>query len=205
MSGRRAGVLALGWFVAALPAAAAAQGLRDRALAWVQGDFRAPLVCVLEGNPRQALRRVRIHPAPRNALPAVRITFQDLEAPPGTTCGGFSNPDEPNVIGALELIFEGRSQPDTGEVDFRNALRHDGGFTFRIRTGRLRVGPVGESGSALQSLDYTGGTARVHSVVRGSDAARRLAVFGSERQLQLELDAEGVRPFAFDLVELPPR
>jgi hypothetical protein len=190
---------------AVLPRAAAAQGLRDRVLAWPQGDFRAPLVCVLDGNPRQALRRVRIHPAPRTALPSVRITFQDLEAPPGTTCGGVSNQDEPNVIGALDLVFEGRNQPDTGELDFRNALRRDGGFSFKIRGGRLRIGPASDPSAALQSFDYTGGTARVQAVAPGSDAARRLAAFGSERELQLELDADGARHLAFDLVELPPR
>src|SRR4030095_14807050 len=127
---------------AVLPRAAAAQGLRDRVLAWPQGDFRAPLVCVLDGNPRQALRRVRIHPAPRTALPSVRITFQDLEAPPGTACGGVSYQDEPNVIGALDLVFEGRNQPDTGELAVRHALRRDGGFSFKIRGGRLRIGPA---------------------------------------------------------------
>ena len=205
MSGRRAGLFALVLFAAALPVAASAQGLRDRVLAWVQGDFRAPLVCMLERSPRQALRRVRIHPAPRSALPSVRITFHDLEAPAGTTCGGVSNQDEPNVIGELDLVFEARNHPDTGEVDFRNALRRDGGFSFRIRAGRLRIGPAGESGASLQSLDYAGGTARVESVAPGSDAARRLSVFGAERQLQLQLDAEGARPLAFDLVELPPR
>jgi hypothetical protein len=190
---------------AAVPRAVSAQGLRDRVLAWPQGDFRAPLVCVLGGDPRQALRRVRIHPAPRSALPSVRVTFQDLEAPPGTTCGGVSNQDEPNVIGELDLAFEGRNQPDTGELDFRNALRRDGGFTFKIRAGRLRIGPAGDPTAALQSVDYKGGTARVESVAPGSDAARRLATFGSQHELQLELDADGARHLAFDLVELPPR
>jgi hypothetical protein len=204
VSARRVCLLALGVFAAALPRAGSAQGLRDRVLAWPQGDFRAPLVCVLDGSPRQALRRVRIHPAPRNALPSVRITFQDLEAPAGTACGGVSNQDEPNVIGALDLVFEGRNQPDTGEVDFRNALRRDGGFSFRIRAGRLRIGPAGEATASLQSFDYAGGTARVQGVAPGSDAARRLSVFGAERQLQLELDAEGARRLTFDLVELPP-
>jgi hypothetical protein len=190
----------------AVPAVAAAQSLRDLALAWVQGDFRAPLVCVIDGASRQALRRVRIHSAPRGtALPSVRVTFYDLEAPPGTTCGGVAHGDEPNVKGGLELVFEGRSRPDTGEVDFRNAMRRDGGFTFRIQSGQLQLGPAGGPPEALKGSDYAGGTARIVSLAPGSDAARRLAPFGAHRQLQLEIEAEGAPPLAFDLVELNPR
>jgi hypothetical protein len=192
--------------LACLPAAAHAQSLQDRAYVWVQGDFRAPLVCIVDGAPRQALRRVRIHPAPRSGVPAARVTFHDLEAPAGTTCSGVAGEEEPNLIGSLDLVFDGRTQADTGEVDFRNALRRDGGFTFRIRAGRLKQGPANAPNGELVSVDYTGGTARVHEVVPNSDAARRLALFGAaERQLQLEVSADGARPLAFDLVELPAR
>ena len=194
------------WLLAcALPAPAAAQGLRDLAFGWVQGDFRAPLVCVIDGVSRQALRRVRVHPAPRGALPSVRITFYDLEAPPGASCGGVSSGEEPNVTGGLVLVFDGRSQPDTGEVDFRNAMRRDGGFTFRIESGRLNVGPAGGPVASLASSDYAGGSARFRNAEPGSDAARRLAAFGAQRQLQLELEAPGAPSLAFDLVLLPPR
>lgn len=201
MSLRRGCALALLAF--ALPAAAAAQGLRDLAFAWAQGDFRAPLVCVIDGASRQALRRVRIHPAPRGALPSIRLTFYDLEAPAGTACSGVSSREEPNVIGSLVLTFEGRSQPDTGEVDFRNAMRRDGGFTFRIESGRLNVGPAGDPVASLPGSDYAGGRARFRSAEPGSDAARRLASFGAQRQLQLELEAPGAPPLAFDLILLP--
>lgn len=194
---------ALALLVCALPAPAGAQGLRDLAFAWVQGDFRAPLVCVIDGVSRQALRRVRIHPAPRGSLPSVRITFYDLEAPPEATCGGISSREEPNVTGGLVLVFEGRAQPDTGEVDFRNAMRRDGGLTFRIETGQLHVGPVGGPAASLPTHDYTGGVARFLSTPPGSDAARRLAGFPAKRQLQLELEAPGAPSLAFDLIELP--
>jgi hypothetical protein len=197
--------LAAALLACALPGAAAAQGVRDLAYAWVQGDFRAPLACVVNGASREALRRVRLHPAPRGALPSVRVTIYDLEAPTGTRCTGLASREEPNVIGGLELLFEGRTRPDTGEVDFRNALRRDGGFTFRIEKGKLRIGPAGEPATALANHDYAGGTARIRTVPPGSDAARRLAAFGPHRQLQLELDAPGAPALAFDLVELPPR
>lgn len=202
MSWRRSVALAL--LVSALPAAAAAQSLRDLAFAWAQGDFRAPLVCMIDGASRQALRRVRIHPPPRGSLPSIRLTFYDLEAPPGTACSGMSSHEEPNVIGSLVLVFDGRNRPDTGEVDFRNAMRRDGGFRFRVASGRLRVGPAGAAAESLASSDYAGGSAHVLVAAPGSDAARRLAGFGSERQLQLELEAPGAPSLAFDLVELPP-
>jgi hypothetical protein len=170
----------------------------------VQGDFRAPLICVIDGVSRQALRRVRVHPSPRGALPSVRITFYDLEAPAGTSCGGVSSREEPNVAGVL-LAFDGRSKPDTGEVDFRNAMRRDGGFTFRIESGKLNVGPAGDPVASLPSSDYAGGTARFHTAPPGSDAARRLSGFGAQRQLQLEVEAPGAPSLAFDLIELPRR
>jgi hypothetical protein len=189
----------------ALPAPALAQGLHELVYAWAQGDFRAPLACVVDGASRQALRRVRIHSAPRGALPAVRVTLFDLEAPPGTRCSGLASAEEPNALGTLELVLDGRSRADTGEVDFRNALRRDGGFGFRIQKGSLRVGPAGEPTNGLASHDYAGGTARIVNVPPGSDAAKRLAAFGAHRQLQLELSSPGAPPLSFDLVELPPR
>jgi hypothetical protein len=202
MSAARLAVL----LACALAKPAAAQGVRDLALAWVQGDFRAPLVCIVDGVPRQALRRVLIHPGPRSAArPSVRVSFYDLEAPPGTSCSGIAGEPEPNVIGALELVFDGRSRPDTGEVDFRNALRRDGGFTFKVESGRLRVGPVVDGEAALRSVDFEDGRARIGSVAPASDAARRLASFGNHRQLRLELHRDGAPPLAFDLIELPPR
>jgi hypothetical protein len=203
MSRRRWAAAAL--LACALPGPAPAQGLRELAYAWAQGDFRAPLACVVDGASRQALRRVRIHPAPRGALPAVRVTVYDLEAPPGTRCSGLANAEEPNVIGVVELVFEGRSRPDTGEVDFRNALRRDGGFAFRIEQGKLRVGAADAPAGALASHDYGGGSARISAVPPGSDAARRLAAFGGRRQLHLELAAPGAPALVFDLVDLPPQ
>jgi hypothetical protein len=189
-----------------LAGATAGQGVRELAFAWAEGDFRAPLTCLVEGTPREALRRVRIHPGPRSAArPALRITFFDLEAPPETRCTRFSGEAEPNVVGTLELVWDGRTRPDTGEVDFRNALRRDGGFAFKIAAGRLRVGPVEAGRAGERVVDFAGGVARVSELPEASDAARRLEAFGGERQLALELTGpEGTR-LAFDLVELAPR
>ena len=192
--------------VAGIPLlASAGEGLRDLALAWVVGDYRAPLVCVLDGTARQALRRVRIQPGRSPDRPSVLLTFHDLEAPSGISCGGLSGQAEPNVVGVLELVFEGRSQPDTGEVDFRNALRRDGGFNFRVAAGRLRIGAAGAATAELENVDFAGGAAEVRSVPPGSDTARGLATFGGERERQLSVTAASGKALAFDLVELPRR
>jgi hypothetical protein len=180
--------------------------VRELAGAWVQGDYRAPLVCVLDGTAREALRRVRIHPGrPTDPPSALRVTFHDLEAPAGIACSGVSGEPEPNVVGVLELAFDGRSRPDTGDVDFRNALRREGGFEFRVTGGALRIGAAGAPLAELENVDFAGGTAEIRSIPPGSDAARRLAAFGAERQRALKLTAAGGRELTFELVELPRR
>lgn len=204
---RRARLSSLLLALAALSGAgAAAQGVRELAFAWAQGDFRAPLTCLVDGTPRQALRRVRVHPGPRQAArPSLRITFYDLEAPPGTRCSSISGQAEPNVVGMLELVWDARTRPDTGEVDFRNQLRREGGFDFKIDSGRPRVGAVEVGKPGERVVDFAGGTARVEPIVPGSDAARRLAGLGGHRQLGLTVtppDAQA--PLSFDLVELEP-
>ena len=194
------------WLVAAgLSAPASSQGVRELALAWAQGDYRAPLVCVLDGTAREALRRVRIQPGrPTDAPSALRLTFHDLAAPPGIACASVSGAPEPNVVGVLELAFDGRSRPDTGEVDFRNALRREGGFRFRVTAGHVRVGAAGTPTDQLADVDFAGGTVEIRSIPPASDAARRLAAFGSDRQRELRLTAAEAQPLAFELVELPP-
>jgi hypothetical protein len=198
---------AAAWLLAAagIPALAAGQELRDLALAWVLGDYRAPLVCVLDGTAHQALRRVRIHPGRSSDRPSVLLTFRDLDAPSGISCPGMSGQPEPNVVGALELVFDGRSRPDTGEVDFRNALRREGGFSFRVAAGRLRIGTAGAALAELENVDFAGGSAEIRSVPPGSDTARRLAAFGGERQRELKVTAASGKELAFELVELPRR
>ena len=201
---RRAARL-LRWLPLALAPALTArgEGVRELAFAFVQGDFRAPLTCLVEGTPRQALRRIRIQPASaQTARPAVRVTFVDLEAPPGTRCTSISGEAEPNVIGTLELVWTTRSRPDTGEVDFRNLLRREGGFDFKIDSGRLRLGPVEAGKDGERVVDFASGKARVEPVTPGSDAARRLAGLPGRRQLVLRVAAPDEPSLSFDLVEL---
>ena len=192
------------WLIAGgLPALASNQGVRELALAWALGDYRAPLVCVLDGAAHEALRHVRIAPGrPTDSPSALRLTFHDLDAPSGIACTGVAGEPEPNVVGTLELTFDGRSRPDTGDVDFRNALRREGGFRFRVATGHLRVGPAGAPTAELADVDFAAGIAEIRSIPPTSDAARRLATFGSERQRELKLTAAEGPPLTFELVEL---
>jgi hypothetical protein len=179
--------------------------VRELAFSWAEGDYRSPLTCTIEDIPRQALRRIVITPRKRQAArPGVRLTFFDLEAPLGTRCSSVSGANEPNLTGFLELVWDGRTRPDTGEVDFRNTLRREGGFDFLIETGRLRITPT-EAGAEARIVDFAGGSARLEAVRRGSDAARRLAAFGGQAHKVLRLEAAGAPALLFDLAVLPER
>lgn len=197
-----AAALALAQIVSTDSPAAAQGGGRDLAelaLGWARGDFRAPIVCEIDGEARQALRRIRIaEGSRRSARASSRILFFDLEAPPDTRCVDMSGDDEPNVIGQLVIHFEGRRRPDTAGYDFQAALRREGGFRFPVQVGALRVGPPG---GTLEEHDLADGTVHIRRVPPGSDAARRLAEFGPRRKLRLEVEAEDGLRLAFDLVQ----
>jgi len=168
------------------------------------GEFRAPLVCEVSGTPRRAVRAIQVIPQPIRAreAPYARIRMDDLEAPPGTRCQDPLGKPEPNVIGNLTIILEGISHPDTATRDFQEALRREGGFRFRVRSGRLRVGAAGAPIDTLRTVDFRGGTAHFQRVKRGSDAWRRLQDFGERRKLALTLEAPGGERLVFDMVQL---
>lgn len=179
-----------------------APALSDLALQWARGEYRAPLICEIDGVPRRALRRILVNPGPRHSRTSMnRLAFFDLEAPEGTRCHDQTGADEPNLIGSLALALEAHSRPDTAHRDFDTTLRRKGGFDFRIRAGRLRIGAPGEQTSALSEVDFSGGTASIHEVKRGSDAFRRLAEFGQLRKLRLVLEARDGTRLSFDLVQ----
>ena len=200
---------ALAFLVLLLPAAALAQapsgpapGLNELALEWIRGEYRAPLICEIEGVPYRSLRRILVGPGPRGArTPMNRLTLFDLEAPEGTRCHDETGGEQPNAIGSLALVLDARPRPDTAQRDFKLALRKEGGFDFQIRTGRLRIGAPGDSANALREVDFSGGTAKIRKVDRGSDAFRRLAEFGDRRKLSLQLEAADGTRLSFDLVQ----
>ena len=192
-----------------LPVAAFAQapggpspGLNELALEWIRGEYRAPLICEIEGVPYRSLRRILVSPGPRDArTPMNRLALFDLEAPEGTRCHDETGGEQPNAIGSLALALEARARPDTAQRDFELALRKEAGFEFQIRAGRLRLGAPGQAASALREVDFSGGTADVRTVQRGSDAFRRLADFGQRRKLSLVLEAPDGTRLSFDLVQ----
>jgi hypothetical protein len=200
---------ALAFLMLLLPAAALGQsasglgpGLNELALEWIRGEYRAPLICEIEGVPYRALRRVLVSPAPRQARTSMnRLALFDLEAPEGTRCHDDAGGEQPNAIGSLALALEVRSRPDTAPRDFKVALRREGGFEFQIRAGRLRLGSPGEAENVLREVDFSGGTADIRKVERGSDAFRRLADFGQRRKLSLVLEAPDGTRLSLDLVQ----
>jgi len=199
----------LAFLILLLPAAGLAQpqggrspGLNELALEWTRGEYRAPLICEIDGVPYRALRRVLVSPGPRRSrTPMNRLTLFDLEAPEGTRCHDEMGVVHPNAIGSLGLVLEVRSRPDTARRDFDAALRKEGGFEFQIRAGRLRMGAPGEPTTTLREVDFSGGTADIRKVERGSDAFRRLAEFGQRRKLGLVLEAPDGTRLSLDLVQ----
>ena len=58
---------------------------------------------------------------------------------------------------------------------------------------------------ALQEVDFSGGTARILTVERGTDAFRRLAEYGDRRKLTLVIEAQDGTRLNLDLVQFGPR
>ena len=200
---------AFAFLILLLPAATLGQapsgpgpGLNELALEWIRGEYRAPLICEIEGVPYRSLRRILVSPGPRDARnPMNRLALFDLEAPEGTRCHDETGGEQPNAIGSLALLLDVRARPDTAQRDFELALRREGGFEFQIRAGRLRLGAPGQAVSTLREVDFSGGTADVRTVKRGSDAFRRLADFGQRRKLSLVLEAPDGTRLSLDLVQ----
>jgi hypothetical protein len=172
------------------------------ALLWSRGDFRAPLVCEIAGEAHRGFRRVLVEAGPPQVVPAVnRLRFYDLEVPPGSRCVTETRGASPNVLGVISFLRRGRSRPDTAQRDFSATLRKDGGFSFEVVSGRLRVGPS-EDPEALRVVDFRGGEARFEEIRRGSDAWRRMADLPASRKLKLRLEAKDGTVLEFDLVAL---
>lgn len=195
----------------ALPAPLVAQrpavDLGLLALEWTRGVYRAPVLCEIDGETRRGLRRVLVRPdSRRGRRPANELALFDLDVPEGTRCHGLLGEDEPNVVGRLRFALDARSRPDTARHDFAAALRRDGGFTFDVRAGALRVGPADAAPEELEVVDFEGGSLEIRRLEAGSDARRRLADFGPRRKLRLELRAPEDGPrLRFDLVQFDER
>jgi hypothetical protein len=200
------GVLGL---VLAWPGAALAQQVVEErllALQWIRGEYRAPLICVLDGVHHQALRRLLVRPAPKKlGRPLASLTFFDLDAPPETPCTAVTGGDAPNILGTLILDSDARTDEDTGMHDFKTNLAREGGYEYRIESGRLKLVPTEPAEPDARIVDFARGTARFYKVNPGADAYRRLVDFVPRRMLTLELEARDGTRLAFDLVQFDVR
>ena len=194
---------ALALLLASLCVPAASHGqpdLRALALSWSMGEFAAPLVCELGGDPRRGLRRLKIEPKRSHGDPANRLRFFDLALPPGTRCHDDMGSPQPNAIGTLEFTLEGHSRSDIADRDFAEALERKGGFEFRVGSGSLRVSEPGGPADVLRAVDFRGGVVRLTRIARGTDADRRMADFRQGRRLQLHVEAKDGTRLDLDLV-----
>ena len=199
----RAVALATLLLVAAPPAPAQAPPDENvLALLWSRGDFRAPLVCEIAGEAHRGFRRVLVEAGPPQVSPEVnQLRFYDLEVPAGSRCVTETRGPSPNVLGMLSFLRRGRSRPDTAQRDFTATLRRDGGYTYDVVGGKLRVGPS-EDPEALRLVDFRGGQVQFEEIRRGTDAWRRVADLPASRRLKLSLEAPDGTRLEFDLVAL---
>lgn len=198
---------AIAWMAAAATAQPVPGGVSSLAVAWSRGEYRAPMICEIDGRPARALRRVVMQPGPpRGARLTGKLILVDLEAPPGTRCYGETGDDQPNLIGTLRFVMDGRTGSDTANHDFDEILRRKGGFQFDVIGGVLRVGPAAASGDDLETVALGGSELWMEQVKRGSDAFRRLAEFPERIKRVLVLTLADGRSWRFELVEwAPPR
>jgi hypothetical protein len=177
------------------PAAAQDPDMNELALEWLQGDWAAPLVCEIGGRPTRGVRRLRVAPDKRRSRERyARMSFFDLAAPGATRCVGELGSEEPELRGNVVFRLDAPSRPDTAMRDFKQELRREGGFEYKIDSGKLQLRRVGDAESAARVIDFAGGTLRASRVTPGTDAARLLAEFPQPRKVTFELRArDGTR------------
>ncbi len=176
------------------------------ALDWARGQFRAPMICQVDGAARQVLRPVVIAPGTLGASPPQnRIQFPDSDAPGVAHCTSETGTPEPRVGGALIITIRGRSRPDTVQRDFDVTMKRDHGFEYEILSGKLRIAVFGEPDAPAREVDFTGGKASFRLVELGSDAERILADFPGRQGYTLELSAPEGERLVFHVVRVAGR
>lgn len=175
--------------------------LSEASLRWAEGDFGSPLICRIDGRPVRGLRRISIAPDPRRKRPLThRISFTDLEIEDATRCFTELAGEVPNIVGWVQIRLPGRHRPDTGQRDFREAMRRKRGFEYEIIGGVLAIQTVAQPLEAPRRVSFVGGKATLRKMQRGSDSARLLAGFETPRKLLLELEAkDGGEKLSFPL------
>jgi hypothetical protein len=182
------------------PGAGGVPDTADLALAWARGGFASPVICRFGDEVKRGLRRVVIAPGPRSAVrPVDRVTFVDLGASGGTRCHDELGAEEPNIVGSLLISYTPkRPRSETPQRDLEQELK-SGPLRFDIVSGKLRVGDATQAVESLPEVDFEGGTLLLGNIARGSDDARRLGDFATERRLHLEIEPQDGAGFAMPL------
>ncbi|MCX5739504.1 MAG: hypothetical protein NTZ61_13605 [Proteobacteria bacterium] len=179
----------------AQPGAGAAPDAVEFALAWARGGYASPVICRFKEEVQRGLRRIVIGPGPRSSAQRVdRIQFFDIGATGASRCHDDLGAEEPNVVGTLLVSYTAkRPRSDTPQRDIEQELK-TGPLSFEIASGRLRIGAATGLPESLPEVDFAGGKLRIGEVAAGSDDARRLGDFASQRRLRLDAEApDGTR------------
>lgn len=181
------------WLVCIIPGLALAQAppatLGEAVTEWVRGNWASPVYCRIGGETIQGIRRVLVSPAKR-PLPGrteLELQFVDMQVDDAERCFDVIGNEIPNLMGRIQLRFNGTSHAETVRRDFERAIKRDRGFPFEVVEGRLNVQIVSPDGKAERVLDLKGTPAWIRVAAPGSDAARAMAEFASPRKLELEI------------------
>jgi len=170
--------------------------LGDAVASWARGTWASPVYCRIDGETVRGIRRVLIQPS-KDVAPGqtvVTVQFVDMQVDDAERCFDLVGNDLPNLIGKLQLRFNGTSHSEMIQRDFERAIKKDRGFAFTIVGGGLRVTPVGPSAGETTQASFRGGEAWLREPARASDPERALADFDSPRKLELEVVApDGMR------------
>lgn len=148
-------------------------------------------MCEIGDQLRPGVRRILIRPLLVPGRPSgLQVQFIDMRVEEATRCIDPLGRPQPNIQGRLELRLPGSTQSDRAMREFKRALQRDKGFQFKIASGSLKVQAVKKPQPEAQVFDLTGGTVELSLIGPGSDAARQLAPFKSERKLLLTIDTE---------------
>ena len=198
---RTALALALAWLGALpSPAGAGTPSLDELIIEWSRGRYASPVFCELGSGLVRGIRRIVIkpesHPARR---PTLSVQLIDMRPEDATRCVNSVGRGIPNAIGRLRLTRVDRPHPETGSRDFKQGLRKDRGFDFRIASGVLKLQDVTEEPSEPRIVDFVGGAGRIGLVLPATDGQRELADFQSPRKRLLTLESPGGETLVFPI------
>lgn len=183
----------LAWLLVPAAHAAPPTTLGEAVASWARGTWASPVYCRIGGETVRGIRRVLIQPS-KDAAPGqtvLRMQFVDMQVGDAERCFDLVGNDLPNLVGKLQLRFNGTSHSEMIQRDFERAIKKDRGFGFAVLGGGLRVEPVGPgAGRGPAQVSFRGGEAWLREPARASDSERALADFDSPRKLELDVRAQ---------------